>query len=60
LIDVVECFTSNDNNNLDASNNNPDEQFSADVELCLYDVVDEYSNNDNNLNNNNGTSSQET
>jgi hypothetical protein len=60
LIDVVECFTSNDNNNLDGSNNNPDEQFSADVELCLYGVVDEYSNNDNNLNNNNGTSSQET
>ena len=60
LIDVVECFASNDNNNLDGSNNNPDEQFSADVELCLYGVVDEYSNNDNNLNNNNGTSSQET
>jgi hypothetical protein len=72
LIDVVECFTNND------------EEFSDDVQLCLYDVIDDYFDNvDNNLNNdndgrdynnnnnddddissndnnNNGTSSQET
>jgi dipeptidyl aminopeptidase/acylaminoacyl peptidase len=72
LIDVVECFTNND------------EEFSDDVQLCLYDVIDNYFDNvDNNLNNdndgrdynnnnnndddissndnnNNGTSSQET
>src|SRR5215211_2138434 len=59
LIDVVECFTIHD------------EEFSDDVQLCLYDVIDDYFNNvDNNLNNdndigsndnnNNGTSSQET
>ena len=71
LIDVVECFTNND------------EEFSDDVQLCLYGVIDDYFDNvDNNLNNdnygrdynnnnndddissndnnNNGTSSQET
>jgi hypothetical protein len=59
LIDVVECFTIHD------------EEFSDDVQLCLYDVIDDYFDNvDNNLNNNNnissndnnnnGTSSQET
>jgi hypothetical protein len=74
LIDVVECFTNNN------------EEFSDDVQLCLYDVIDEYFDNDddnnnnlnnnndsqdsndissndddnNNNNNNNGTSSQET
>src|SRR5215216_7383233 len=59
LIAVVECFTIHD------------EEFSDDVQLCLYDVIDDYFDNvDNNLNNNNdigsndnnnnGTSSQET
>jgi hypothetical protein len=62
LIDVVQCFTDND------------EEFSDDVQLCLYAVIDEYFNEDNfndnndsqdndissNDNNNNGTSSQET
>ena len=72
LIDVVQCFTDND------------EEFSDDVQLCLYGVIDDYFDNvDNNLNNdndgrdynnnnnndddissndnnNNGTSSQET
>src|SRR5829696_1151820 len=59
LIDVVECFTIHD------------EEFSDDVQLCLYDVIDDYfdnvdnnrnNNNDigSNDNNNNGTSSQET
>ena len=62
LIDVVQCFTDND------------EEFSDDVQLCLYALIDEYFNEDNlndnndsqdndissNDNNNNGTSSQET
>ena len=62
LIDVVECFTDND------------EEFSDDVQLCLYGVIDDYFNEDNpnnnndgqdnnissNDNNNNGTSSEET
>ena len=64
LIDVVQCFTDND------------EEFSDDVQLCLYAVIDEYFNEDNlnnnndsqdddnnirsNDNDNNGTSSQET
>src|SRR5918997_233821 len=62
LIDVVQCFTDND------------EEFSDDVHLCLYALIDEYFNEDNlndnndsqdndissNDNNNNGTSSQET
>ena len=62
LIDVVQCFTDND------------EEFSDDVQLCLYAVIDEYFNEDNlnnnndgqdnnisgNDNNNNGTSSEET
>src|SRR5829696_1376543 len=42
LIAVVECFTNND------------EEFSDDVQLCLYDVIDDYFDNvDNNLNNDN-------
>jgi hypothetical protein len=64
LIDVVQCFTDSD------------EEFSDDVQLCLYAVIDEYFNEDNlnnnndsqdednnissNDNDNNGTSSQET
>jgi hypothetical protein len=42
LIDVVECFTIHD------------EEFSDDVQLCLYGVIDDYFDNvDNNLNNDN-------
>jgi hypothetical protein len=43
LIDIVECFTTNG------------EEFSDDVQLCLYDVIDEYFDNidNNNLNNDN-------
>ncbi len=45
LIDVIECFTNND------------EEFSDDVQLCLYDVIELYFDyNDNNLNNNNANS----
>jgi hypothetical protein len=42
LIAVVQCFTDND------------EEFSDDVQLCLYGVIDDYFDNvDNNLNNDN-------
>ncbi len=42
LIAVIECFTNND------------EEFSDDVQLCLYDVIELYfDDNDNNLNINN-------
>ena len=45
LIDVIECFTNND------------EEFSDDVQLCLYDVIELYFDyNDNNLNSNNANS----
>ncbi len=45
LIDVIECFTNND------------EEFSDDVQLCLYDVIEVYfDDNDNNLNSNNPNS----
>ncbi len=41
LIDVVECFTNNG------------EEFSDDVQLCLYDVIEVYfDDNDNNVNSN--------
>ena len=42
LIDVVECFTNNG------------EEFSDDVQLCLYDVIEVYFDDDgNNINSNN-------
>ncbi len=45
LIAVIECFTNND------------EEFSDDVQLCLYDVIELYfDDNDNNLNSNNANS----
>ena len=45
LIAVIECFTNND------------EEFSDDVQLCLYDVIEVYfDDNDNNLNSNNANS----
>ena len=45
LIEVIECFTNND------------EEFSDDVQLCLYDVIELYfDDNDNNLNSNNANS----
>ena len=54
LIDVIQCFPNNDiNNDLNGNNNNDDEQFSEDVEVCLNDVIGQYFNNDNNLDNNN-------
>ena len=50
LIDVIQCFPNNDtSNDLNGNNNNDDEQFSKDVEACLYDVIGQYFNNDNNL-----------
>ena len=54
LIDVIQCFPNIDiNNNPNGNNNNDDEQFSEDVEVCLNDVIGQYFNNDNNLDNNN-------
>ncbi len=45
LINVIECFTNND------------EEFSDDVQLCLYDVIELYfDDNDNTLNSNNANS----
>jgi Phage gp6-like head-tail connector protein len=38
-----------DDTTTDTTNNNDDEQFSEDVEACLYDVIGQYFNNDNNL-----------
>jgi Tol biopolymer transport system component len=45
LIEVIQCFTNND------------EQFSDDAQLCLYDVIFEYFDNDddNNVDNNNNS-----
>ncbi len=42
LIDVIECFTENNNG-----------QFSNDVQDCIDDVIDDYFNNGNNHNNDN-------
>jgi hypothetical protein len=54
LIDVIQCFPNNDiNNDLNGNNNNDEEQFSEDVEVCLNNVIGQYFNNDNNLDNNN-------
>src|SRR5215218_369249 len=53
LTDEIDCFTNNDSNDLNGNNNNDDEQFSEDVEVCLNDVIGQYFNNDNNLDNNN-------
>ena len=54
LIDVIQCFPNIDiNNNPNGNNNNDDEQFSEDVKVCLNDVICQYFNNDNNLDNNN-------
>ncbi len=45
LIAVIECFTNND------------EEFSDDVQLCLYDVIEVYfDDDDNSLNSNNANS----
>jgi Tol biopolymer transport system component len=54
LTDEIECFTNNDGNDLNGNSNNHGEQFSHDIQLCLYDVIGQYFNNyDYNLNNNN-------
>src|SRR5215210_6625082 len=52
LIDVIQCFPNNDINN-DLNGNDDDEQFSEDVEVCLNNIIGQYFNNDDNLDNNN-------
>jgi hypothetical protein len=54
LTDEIECFTNSNSNDLNGNNNDNGEQFSHDVQQCLYDVIGQYFNNyDYDLNNNN-------
>ncbi len=47
LIDVIQCFTNNDDNN------NDDNDFSDDVQDCIQDVIDDYFNNNHDNHDNN-------